>query len=228
MTIGAERGDEDEQHRAGHEGLATGVGAEGEDVRGQHDEGGADRGQQRPAADVLDRCDGDLELIADQRQVGPHDVPRLACREDRGERRRIGQPGDRPGDGDDREQHGGEHGQPRAAQQERDSVADEHDQEDITEELPVAEHPDEAEGGDERVEGQAERRRGVEESALVAQLGDLGGHGATAAASAWSRRRLARATLPPAPASAAQASRKAVSERASTASRAWRAGSCMV
>ena len=71
VAVGAERGDEHEQHGAGHERLATGVGPEGERVARQHDEGGADRGQQRPAADVLDRRDGDLELVADQRRGRP-------------------------------------------------------------------------------------------------------------------------------------------------------------
>ena len=42
----------------GHERLATGPGVEGERVGGEHGEGGADGGQQRPAADVLDGCDG--------------------------------------------------------------------------------------------------------------------------------------------------------------------------
>ena len=96
VAVGAEGGDEDEQHGAGHERLATGVGVEGERVRRQHDERRADRRQQRPAADVLDRGHGGLELVAHQAEVGEGDVPRLARREDGGERRRVGEPGDRP------------------------------------------------------------------------------------------------------------------------------------
>ena len=45
--VGAERGDEHEQHGAGHERLAAGVGAERERVAGEDDERRADR---RPAA----------------------------------------------------------------------------------------------------------------------------------------------------------------------------------
>ncbi len=108
-------------------------------------------------------------------------------------------------------------------------MADEHDQDDVADELPVAEHPGEAEGGDERVEGQADRRRGVEErragraARRPRRSSARPPRPAPGHAGAWPA-----ATLPPAPASAAQASRKAASERASTASRAWRAGSCMV
>ena len=47
VLVGAERGDEHEQHRAGHERLAAGSGVEGERVGGEHGERRADR---RPAA----------------------------------------------------------------------------------------------------------------------------------------------------------------------------------
>ncbi len=108
VLVGAERGDEHEQHPTGHEGLTAGSGVEGERVGGEHREGRTDRRQQRPAADVLDRGDGVLELVTDEAEVGPCDVPRLARREDGGERVRVGDPRHRPhqrgGRDDDRQQ----------------------------------------------------------------------------------------------------------------------------
>ena len=52
-------------------------------------------GQQRPPADVLDGRHGLLELVADQPEVGPHRVPRLARREER-RRTSSGRPARRP------------------------------------------------------------------------------------------------------------------------------------
>ena len=106
VAVGTERGDEHEEHGAGDERLTPCPGVEGEGVGGQHDERRADGGEQRPTADVLDRRHGRRELVAHQAEIGPGDVPRLAGGEDRGERRRVGHPGDRPGEPGGREHDG--------------------------------------------------------------------------------------------------------------------------
>ena len=165
-----ERGDEHEQHPTGHEGLAAGPGVEGERVGGEHGEGRADRRQQRPAAEVLDRGDGVLELVADEAEVGPRDVPRLARREDGGERPGVGDPCHRPhqrgrGDGDRQQRVDVE-----PAQQQRRAVPDEHDHDHIGDELPVGEDAGEPEGGDERVGGEGDGGEDVEPVAMVAGL----------------------------------------------------------
>ena len=56
------------------------------------------------------------------------------------------------------------------AQQQRRAVADEHDHDDIGNELPVGEDAGEPEGGDERVEREGDRGEDVEAVAMVAGL----------------------------------------------------------
>ena len=159
----ADGGDEDEQHAAGHQRLTSGPGAERERVAEQDRERRSDRGEQRPPADVGHGRHRRGELVPHEREVRPGDVPGLRGREHPRERRRIVQPGDDPDehDGGDPDGNGAVH-PALLAQQPRQAVADDHDDQHVADELPVAEDPAEPEGGDEGVQRQRDRRRGVE------------------------------------------------------------------
>ncbi len=85
----AERRDENEQHHARHERLATCLGAECEGVgecNGQHDR---ETGDQCPTDVVHHRCDGALKLRSDEVELEFDQSPRLAGRQQPPERRPI-------------------------------------------------------------------------------------------------------------------------------------------
>ncbi len=106
--VDAEGGDEHEQHGAGDECLAAGLGAEGERVGEPHGRGHRRSGEERPAADVLDRWRRRLEVVADQPEVGTHGLPRVGEREHARERVRVVHPRDQPGEHDEHQGNGDE------------------------------------------------------------------------------------------------------------------------
>ena len=106
--VDAEGGDEHEQHGAGNERLAARLGAEGERVGEPHGRRHRGTGEERPAAGVLHRRRRRLELVADDAEVGAHGLPRVGEREDAGERVRVVDPRDQPGEHDEHERDGDE------------------------------------------------------------------------------------------------------------------------
>ena len=80
-AVGAERCDEDEQHAARHERLGAGERAEGERVGEQHGRGDAERREHVPAGEKRDRSDGGAELLADEVQFEPEQLPGLRRRQ---------------------------------------------------------------------------------------------------------------------------------------------------
>ena len=170
VAVGAERGDEHEQHGARHERLAAGAGVERERVGGEHGEA---RCRWPPAATSRRRTRPARRRrwnwSRTSAEVGPRDVPRLAGREDRGERRRDRRPSRPPTTSGER----GEQRPPRSpGTWRRRSSSDEPwptttTTSDVGDELPVGEHPGEPEGGDERVRRQGDRGDEVERLAAV-------------------------------------------------------------
>ena len=159
VAVGAERGDEHEQHGTRHEGLAAGAGVEGERVGGEH---GERRCRSPPAATSRRRTRPARRRrwnwSRTSAEVGPRDVPRLARREDGGERVGVGRPRRPPTPAASAvSSDGREPGTWRRRSSSDDAVADDDHDGDVGDELPVGEHAGEAEGGDERVGGEGER-----------------------------------------------------------------------
>ncbi len=74
-AVGAERGDEDEQHTARDERLGAGIGPECERVGEEDGRGDAERGEHVPSGKKGDRCHGGAELFADEIQFESEQVP---------------------------------------------------------------------------------------------------------------------------------------------------------
>ena len=76
-AVGAERGDEHEQHAARHQRFGAGIGPECERVGEEDRSGDTERCEHVPAGEEGDRSDGGAELLAHQIEFEPEEVPGL-------------------------------------------------------------------------------------------------------------------------------------------------------